>query len=71
MIERLTPINVSKLLWSFSAFGYFASCVYSPKLNFLKLSTLTTFSPLLKSNVLDLGRNEKFCEVLRKYIKAF
>ncbi|WP_317715213.1 HDOD domain-containing protein [Vibrio sp. TH_r3] len=69
MIERLVSMSVPKLLWSFPAFEHFASFAYSPTLNFSKLGTLTTLSPSLKSNILDLVGNAKFCELLGKMPK--
>ncbi|WP_413284633.1 HDOD domain-containing protein [Vibrio sp. MA40-2] len=69
MIERLSDMDVSKLLWAFPAFDHFSSFAYSPTLNFSKLGTLTTLSPSLKSNILDLVGNGKFCELLGKVPK--
>lgn len=69
MIERLSNMNADKLLWGFPEFAHFSSFAYSASLNFSKLGSLTTLSPLLKGNVLDLVGNQKFCELLGKVPK--
>lgn len=69
MIEQLTKLDIDKLIWGFPQYGHFSSFAYSASLNFAKLGTLTTLSPSLKSNVLDLVGNSKFCELLGKFPK--
>jgi len=66
MIERLSQMDIAKLLWGFPEFGHFSSFAYSASLNFAKLGSLTTLSPLLNSNVLDLVSNAKFGQLLGK-----
>jgi hypothetical protein len=69
MIERLKKMEVGRLLWGFPDFEHFSSFAYSATLNFKKLGTLTTLSPSLKYNVLDLVGNTRFCELIGKVPK--
>jgi len=69
MIEKLSQMDVPKLLWGFPDFGHFSSFAYSASLNFSRLGTLTTLSHTLKNSVLDLVGNANFCQLLGKYPK--
>ncbi|WP_375750177.1 HDOD domain-containing protein [Vibrio sp. HN007] len=66
MVERLSNMDVSKLLWGFPDFGHFSSFAYSASLNFSKLGSLTTLSNTLRGAILELVGNPKFCELLGK-----
>lgn len=66
MVERLSAMDVSKLLWGFPDFGHFSSFAYSASLNFSKLGSLTTLSHSLRGAILELVGNPKFCELLGK-----
>lgn len=66
MIEQLSKMDVSRMLWGFPDFSHFASFAYSASLNFTKLGSLTTLSQSLRQNVLELVSNSKFCELLGK-----
>ncbi|MFC1235786.1 HDOD domain-containing protein [Vibrio sp. F74] len=69
MIEKLSTLSVDRLIWGFPQFDHFSSFAYSASLNFSKLGSLTALSQSLKSNVLDLVGNSKFCELLGKLPK--
>ncbi|MDG3088317.1 HDOD domain-containing protein [Vibrio hannami] len=66
LVDRLSDMEVPKLLWGFPDFGHFASFAYSASLNFSKLGSLTTLSHSLRGAVLELVGTAKFCEALGK-----
>ena len=69
MIERMLKFDVPKLLWGFPDYSYFSSFAYSASLNFTKLGAMTTLSNSLRSSVLELVGNAKFCELMGKPAK--
>ncbi|MBW3697019.1 hypothetical protein EK599_15060 [Vibrio sp. T187] len=70
MCDKLEETDIGTLFGGIPDFGHFASIAYSPSLNFSKLSTLTTLSRQLSSNILDLVSNPKFSERFGKAPKA-
>ncbi|NOH26068.1 HDOD domain-containing protein [Vibrio europaeus] len=60
--EKLEAMTVLQLFGRFPDFSYFSSIAYSPSLTFSKLAVLTTNDNQLKSNVIDLVNNPKFCK---------
>ncbi|KJY82428.1 hypothetical protein TW81_13530 [Vibrio galatheae] len=64
--EKLSEMSGLQLFGRFPDFSYFSSVAYSPSLNFSKLTVLTTNDNQLKSNVLELVNNPKFCQRLGK-----
>ncbi|MCZ4294512.1 HDOD domain-containing protein [Vibrio sinaloensis] len=69
MVERLSKMTPLQLFGKFPDFSYFLSVAYSPSLTFPKLSVLTTNDHQLKSNVLALVNNPKFCGRLGKTVR--
>jgi hypothetical protein len=69
MLARMLKVEVNKLLWGFPDYSYFSSFAYSASLNFTKLGAMTTLSHSLRSNVLELVSNAKFCELMGKKAK--
>lgn len=70
MIEKLSQMTPMQLFGKFPDFSYFLSTAYSPSLTFPKLSVLTTNDNALKSNVIALVNNPKFCGRLGKSVRS-
>ncbi|OAJ92283.1 HDOD domain-containing protein [Vibrio bivalvicida] len=66
MCQKLEEMSVLQLFGRFPDFSYFSSIAYSPSLTFSRLSVLTTNDNQLKSNILELVNNPKFCQRIGK-----
>lgn len=64
--QQLREMSLLQLFGRFPDFSYFSSIAYSPSVNYSKLSVLTTNDNQLKSNVLELVNNPKFCQRIGK-----
>jgi len=70
ILEKLSTSPVDKLFNRFPDFNHFLSIAYSPSLNFSKLSVLTTNDSQLKSEVVGLANNPKFCARIGKSVRS-
>ncbi len=66
IFEKLASSPINKIFNRFPDFSHFMSIAYSPSLNYTKLSVLTTNDTQLKSEVIELANNPKFCERIGK-----
>lgn len=64
--ETLLNQTIIKLFGRFPDLSYFISCAYSPSLTYSKLSVLTTNDNQLRTSLLTLVNNEKFCARIGK-----
>lgn len=70
MAGKLGQMSPMQMFGKFPDFSYFLGVAYSPSLTFPKLSVLTTNDNQLKSNVLALVNNPKFCGRLGKSVRS-
>lgn len=69
MSDKLSSLSVEKLFNRFPDFEYFIDTGYSPSLTYNKLSVLPINDSRLKSELLSLVNNPKFCARLGKSVR--